>query len=203
MKKALLFFAVIMTFFAAKAQTVTPGPAEKKITDTLCDCMTKIDLSKIITKEDASNAFQVCFSKHTNMLLAVAQEKKVDISDQQAMHDVGIEIGKDLLRENCGSFLNLSVKMAGDKTKTNTLQATTGVFKRIDLKGFNYIVITDNGNERSFLWLRQFPGSEKFMNNAVALTGKKLKISWQEIEVYLPAAKGYYKVKEITAVDFL
>ncbi|MGZ3874908.1 MAG: hypothetical protein ACXVJD_18450, partial [Mucilaginibacter sp.] len=63
---------------------------------------------------------------------------------------------------------------------------------------------TDNGNsEKSFIWLRQFPGSEKFMNGPLTLAGKKLNISWQEIEVYLPQAKGYYKVKEITGITIL
>ena len=40
------------------------------------------------------------------------------------------------------------------------------------------------------------------MNGTTALTGKNLKITWEEIEVYLPQVKGYYKVKEITRVDF-
>ena len=80
--------------------------------------------------------------------------------------------------------------------------STTGTFKRIDNKGFNYIVITENGNEKSFLWLTQFAGSEKFMDNTTSLTGKNLNVSWKEIEVYLPQAKGYYKVKEITGIDF-
>ena len=33
--------------------------------------------------------------------------------------------------------------------------------------------------------------------------GKKLKVSWQETEVYIPAAKGYFKIKEITEVQVL
>jgi len=84
------------------------------------------------------------------------------------------------------------------------VQSTAGVFKRVDLKGFNYLIIKDqNSSEKSFLWLRQFPGSEQFMNGTAKLAGKKVKVSWQEIEVYLPAAKGYYKVKEITGVELL
>ncbi|MEO6633843.1 MAG: hypothetical protein ABIN13_19020, partial [Mucilaginibacter sp.] len=58
-------------------------------------------------------------------------------------------------------------------------------------------------SEKSFLWLREFPGSDKFMNSPAQLKGKKLKVTWHEMEVYLPQAKGYYKVKEITAIDFL
>jgi hypothetical protein len=59
------------------------------------------------------------------------------------------------------------------------------------------------GIERSFIWLRQFPGSEKFTGITAKYVGKSMKITSQEMEVYLPAAKGYYKVKEIIAVDVL
>jgi hypothetical protein len=30
-----------------------------------------------------------------------------------------------------------------------------------------------------------------------------MKISWQETEVYIPAAKGYFKIKEIKGIDLL
>jgi hypothetical protein len=76
--------------------------------------------------------------------------------------------------------------------------------KRIDTKDFNYFVLTDNNNqEKSFIWLRQFPGSENFTASAAKFTNKKLKISWQEIEVYIPSAKNYYKIKEVTGVEVL
>ena len=53
------------------------------------------------------------------------------------------------------------------------------------------------------MWLKQFAGSETFIGVTTKFAGKKIKISWQEIEVYLPAAKGYYKVKEVVAIDIL
>jgi hypothetical protein len=92
----------------------------------------------------------------------------------------------------------------GDADDEDNEGNTNGKLKRIDVKGFNYIVITDgNNSEKSFLWLKQFPGSEKFMNGLTGLIDKYVKISWQELEVYLPDAKGYYKVKEITGIEVL
>ena len=41
------------------------------------------------------------------------------------------------------------------------------------------------------------------MGDVTKYKGKKLKIKYDEIEVYLPIAKGYYKVKEILSVDVL
>ena len=123
------------------------------------------------------------------------------MDDDNAMHDLGIDIGKDLLKEKCEDFMKLAVKMA-QKDDAETKSTTEGKFKRIDNKGFNYIVLTDNNNqEKSFLWLRQFPGSESFTTNTAQYLGKRIKIDWKEIEVYLPQARGYYKVKEIISLD--
>lgn len=203
MKKLLLLLIIAAFYTSAKAQT--PGQAEKIVTDTICSCLSKVDVSKITSKQDAINIFTECFAKRTDLLMAVADEKHIDPTDQVAMRQLGIDIGKNLLKQNCDAFTKISVKMVQSTAQTEAgAGVSSGVLKRVDLKGFNYIVIADNsGSEKSFLWLRQFAGSEKLTVPVAQLAGKKLKITWQEIEVYLPQAKGYYKVKEITAVDFL
>ena len=126
------------------------------------------------------------------------------MEDTEAMHALGVDLAKNLLKSKCDGFIKLSVAMAKKGDSEAYEQVTNydfGTFKRIDLKGFNYLIITDkNGNEKSYLWLRQFIGSEKLMTPAT-LAGKRLKISSREIEVYVPAAKGYFKVKEITGIE--
>jgi hypothetical protein len=204
MKKTLLLLVLCIPLLLsiAKAQT-SPGPVEQKLTNTLCDCISKLYLSKINNSEEANKAFMDCFMAQADLLVDLAAERKVEMDDGDAMNKIGADIGTNLLKQKCDGFLKLAVKMA-DKKGSVAIQSTTGTFKRIDAKGFNYIEIADNaGSQKSFLWLREFAGSDKFMGTTTALLNKKLKVSWQEIEVYLPQAKGYYKVKEITAVDFL
>jgi len=207
MKKSLLLLLLTVFFFNARAQT-TPGisPLEKTITDSICNCLVKVDIDKITSKQQAVDAFTNCFAKRTDLLMKLADERHVDPTDNVAMSQIGNGIGKDLLNENCVAFTKLSTKMAQQDApqKENNEETMEGHFKRIELKGFNYIVISGkNNSETSFIWLQQFPGSENFMNGTAKFIGKKLKITYQEIEVYLPAAKGYYKIKEITAIDFL
>jgi hypothetical protein len=204
MKKPLLVLLALTAFFGqklfAQANRV-PGPAEKKITDSLCNCIVRLDKSKIKTAKEANDAFLECFGKQSGLLVDLAEERNVSMDDDNAMHDLGIDIGKDLLKEKCEDFMKLAVKMA-QKDDAETKSTTEGKFKRIDNKGFNYIVLTDNNNrEKSFLWLRQFPGSESFTTNPAQYLGKRIKIDWKEIEVYLPQARGYYKVKEIISLD--
>lgn len=205
MKKTLLLLFSIAFSLSALGQTAV-SPIEKALTDSLCDCIGKIDVDKITSKQEATNAFTACFGKRTDLFMKLADEKHLDPTDKVAMRDLGIEIGKNLFYQNCSAFLKLSVKMA-ENEKVSTEEVSKyleGSFKRIDLKGFNYVVLNDdNGLEISFLWLKQFPGSEKFMADITIYKGKKLRIKYEEIEVYLPLAKGYYKVKEITGIDFL
>jgi len=52
---------------------------------------------------------------------------------------------------------------------------------------------TEKQGHRFFMFSRQY--------TTAALAGKRLKIGWKELKVYLPQAKGYYKVKEITSVN--
>ena len=205
MKKHLLFLLFLSLIFqkALSQSGRVVGPAEKTFTDSLCATISRLDLSKINTAKEANSAFMDCFMKQSAMFEDVAVERNVTMDDNAAMHQMGLDIGKNLLKEKCEAFLKLASIMAKkDKNNEESSGTTIGTFKRIDLKGFNYIVINDtNQSEKSYLWLKQFPGSEKFIDNAVSYKGKQLKISWQEVEVYLPSAKGYYKIKEITAIN--
>ena len=205
MKKNLLLFTIIFMIMcgAVHAQMATPGPIEQQMTDSLCKSLARLDISKITTKEEAVKAYTECVMAHADLLPDLAAERKVDMTDHNAMRTVGIDLAKNLMKQKCDYFMKLSGLMA-QKTADAEDNVTSGVFRRVDQKGFNYIVITDNSkSEKSFIWLRQFPGSENFMNGVIKYVGKKVNIKWQELEVYLPLAKGYYKVKEILAVDIL
>jgi len=199
------FLFVAMFVFSVNSFEQTTG-SMKKISDSICDCLGKKYLSSIKTTDDANSAFMNCFLNNVNLLMDLAQERNVDFNDQVAMRNLGLEIGKELVKANCTSFVQLSMKMAGD-TKTmgssnGSSGETGGKLIRVDNKDFRYFVITDAGRrENSFIWLHYFPGSEKFIENAGKYIGKQVKINWQETEVFLPSAKGYFKIKEITGID--
>ncbi|MCD8741880.1 hypothetical protein LT679_14790 [Mucilaginibacter roseus] len=194
-------FALLIIAGDARAQKKI-GPKQQKMLDSLCDCISKLDFGKISNSDDANKAFMNCFASHADQLIEVAEEEGVDLTSDDNSSALGEMIGKNLMLQKCGSFMKLAILM-DDEEEEVELQKTTGVFKRIDNKGFNYVVIAENGSEKSFIWLEQFPDSEKFMNAGSLPNGKKLSITWKELEVYLPAAKGYYKVKEIKGIEVL
>ncbi|HVS91347.1 MAG TPA: hypothetical protein VHE59_04895 [Mucilaginibacter sp.] len=208
MKKVLITLLIVgcycLNVFAQSERVL--GPVEKRLVDTLCNGVNRIDLSKVNTQEEAVAAYTQLVMDHAAMLGDLAAERHVDMSDMDAMKRVGVDLAVDLYKMKCEKFIELSKKMAMKVAQKEISgeangDAMIGTFKRIDKKGFNYIVVADaNNNEKKFLWLRQFPGSESFMNGAAQLIGKKISISWKEMEVYLPDAKGYYPVKEITGI---
>ncbi|HEY0770528.1 MAG TPA: hypothetical protein VGD31_09370 [Sphingobacteriaceae bacterium] len=167
--------------------------------------MEKIDMAVVNTKDKATAAFMDCFSKQGALLMPIAAERKVEITDKPAMREIGTDVGKNLLNQNCDAFMRLSMVMAKDKIEQEIDDKTgssAGKLKRIETKEFNYVVVTDeNGKEKSFIWLRQFDGADLFAANPASLIGKKLLINWTEIEAYVPSAKSYFPLKEIVKLS--
>lgn len=204
MKKIISLLAFVSMVYCSSAQTAAPSATEQRLTDSICKDLSRLDLNKINGKEEAEAAFTNSFASHTDLLMKLAEEQHVDFNDEAGMEKIGVKIGKDLMAMNCEAFTKISFKMVEDKKKSEGTGITEGTFKRIDTKSFNYIVVADeNKSEKSFLWLREFSGSDKFTGETAQYAGKKLKVEWREIEVYLPQAKGYYKVKEITGITLL
>lgn len=208
MKKFSLIALVITGLFIQKSfsQTHVPGPAERQMTDSICSCVNKLDISKITTQEEATKAYTGCILNHVDLLAGLAAERNVELSDAKAMTKVGEDIAFSLLKQDCKGFKALAILLGNNNAGVEEAGTGTvsGNLKRIENKGFNYFVITDNeNNEKSFIWLRQFPGSENFIGSDSKYIGKKITIKYKELEVYLPQAKGYYKVREITSVSML
>lgn len=203
MKRILPLLLLIITAFAltASAQTTPPSETQRTLTDSICNSVARLDMSKINTKQQAVQEYTGCIGQHLQLLQKLAEEKGYDMNNIEQMKTLGIEIAQNLMKQKCESFIKLSALLA-DKVAKNEISGgiTTGIFKRFDVKGFNYIVLNENGSEKSFIWYKQFPGSEYLMKPVSALAGKKLTVKWIDVEVYLPAAKGYYKVKEITGI---
>lgn len=204
MKHLALSLALLLSFSVAKSQRKA-GPIEQKVTDSICACLVKTDMSLIKTKTEATNAFMSCFSKQASLLIPLATERKVEVTDKAAMREVGMDLGKNLLNQNCQAFVSLSMIMAKeemDKEDGDKEGSTSGKIKRIETKEFNHIVITDeSGKEKTFIWLRQFDGADKFVGNPANLVGKKVSVSWTEIEAYVPSAKSYFPLKEIIKIS--
>jgi hypothetical protein len=204
MKHFLLPASFFFSFLSTSVAQSGPGPVERKVTDNICTCITALDIENIQDKQSAEKAFVNCFSQEAGSFVQLAAERKIEITDQAAMKNLGTDIGKNLLNQNCQGFMQLSMAMVKETEAGTATGVTEGRLKRLDTKDFNYFVITDSDNkEKSFIWLRQFPGSESFTQDAAKLVGKKIRINWQEMEVFIPSAKNYYTIREVVELKIL
>src|ERR1700754_4251046 len=139
MKKILFVLIASSLLFVQKSFSQAervPGPAEKRITDSICTALNRLDMNRIGNGKEAESAFMDCFMKQSAMFEDVANERNVKMDDDAAMHQMGVDIGKNLLKMKCDAFMKLAIKMA-DKSGTNQSSLViSGVFKRIDTKGF-------------------------------------------------------------------
>jgi hypothetical protein len=158
--------------------------------------------------EVAYKAMERCLQegimKHYSEL---SSEYKLDLTDRNKMYTMATELTNKLLI-TCPKFIDyiaaLNKKLKKESTGDNATGSTEGKFVKLNNREFTYLIIREEGEkETQFLWLKHFNGSERFMIEPDKLRNKSLRVKWQEYEVYLPKANGYYKIKEIVAVELL
>lgn len=194
----LSFLTLCVTGFAQEKDLL------KKTADTICQCMNNVKIKDSTNPQEMQDAFMTCFATAgMTYTLQLAEERKIDITDEKAMEGLGTEIGKELLIQNCSVFIKYSVAAArNDDDDSETIQKTEGVLARVDNKDFRYLFVKDkSGREQSYIWLDYFEGSDNLIGDKVKnFIGKKIVIRWKEREVYLPSAGNYFKIKQIAGI---
>lgn len=204
MKKILFTPWMLLTGLFVSAQQ--KDTLMQQTTTDICNCLNKIKVDSSNMKE-YKDAFMTCFTTGAmDHIVALAEARHLDITDQKAMESLGVEIGKELITYKCPGYLTyarLTAEEKLDAKKASSESSTRGKLVRIDRKDFVYLVLRDASNrEQSFIWLEYFEGSEKYFGSGLEkMIGKTLTISWKEKEFYLPKADNYFKVKEIMGLE--
>jgi hypothetical protein len=202
------FFLSQFIFLAALTVTAQGNKSTMKTAaEDICSCLSKVkvDSSNLKQyKEAAMNCFTTGAMEH---IVQLAEERHLDVTDQKAMRGLGVEIGKELLKQKCPSYITFAkISAQEDENAVDEDAAkefsTSGKLLKVDKKDFIYITIKDQSNrEYNFIWLEYFKGSESFFGDKLnTLVGKDLTISWTEKEVFLPKANNYFKLKEINGI---
>jgi len=171
---------------------------------TVCDNLKDLDPQKA-TGDEIKTRFQTImlkvFADHMHELMS-----EMDMTEMNGENGrkIGEEIGRRMLKV-CPSYVMLAAKMDDNTADDVSVSSSQGTISKINNTGdFVQIFIKDvSGRETNYYWLKYFKGSESFENGSQSNIGKKIKIQWDEVEFYIPKAKGYYKLKEIKNVDFL
>jgi len=205
--KTLMLLCLVFALSTAKSQTKEPTATEKAA-DAICNKLSGIDINAVsgqeILKVFEQNLMKE-FSANSDALLAEMGFEELSADNGRK---IGEEIGKKLL-VRCPKFIDVSLKIAKEKKGNppeiaDEINETYGTISKIVSPDFTTIVVKDaTGRETTFYWLRFFKGSDKFESATANNVGKKIKLTWTEMECYLPKAHGYYKIKEIKSIDFV
>jgi hypothetical protein len=210
MKNLLLIVLFFGAFASVKAQK-----ASDLATDAICDCMkNKKNVDK--SKEGIQKLIMNCFiSSSMDKLEGLQQEMGIESTDPKGYEEVGRRIGMKLVTrcpyfmelmssamENDPSMLKSKKGDDEDAAPAKTSQGTTaGVFKKVDGSDlYKLIIAEDQGRERDYYWLEPFQGDQVFIDNSSKMKNQKINVTWIEREIYLPKAKGYFKVRVIQKV---
>ena len=189
MKHINLFIAFTFSFLSVLAQDAYESVAKET-----CECIEKEDLSKL-SKDQIKAQLGICMIGSPSI-----QKLNLDLSDPEAGRKMGEKVGVKMATI-CPSVFKYFI--GSEDTEEGTTKQTEGTIKKLTEGEFNYLTIKEtNGREVKLIWLRYFKGSEELIEKMGKLEGKKVKITFEEVECYSPQAKSYLVLKEIRELVF-
>jgi len=215
MKKISIVFTLVTISLWATSQTKT---TKELLLDTLCKCITaKKEQLKNASTNDIQKEFMGCFmSEGLDLLMKYAEEKKVSLTDQEAMQKLGNSIGMELAKK-CPAMMQLAINsaMAEDKidssagggisklmTEAETTEAegtivslnTTEFPASIQLK-------QKNGTVKKIYLVSEFYTDDDNFYNTSYLPGKKVVAEVSSQKIFIPSKKKFVTVDVVVKLN--
>ncbi len=210
MKKIQLIFCFLalgLVTTYAQDDDLTDQIAEKA-----CSCAKELDFSSM-EQQAIQEKLGLCMLQN---LMTIDQEKlkaiNVDMTDQKKMN----EFSQKMALKMASKCPDVMMRMATQQGQTGTASsspskasdskseyaAVSGTVKGIVGKDITFIQLEDgSGALSAFMWLNQFEGEAAFRSNPEAMIGKKVRITYDKIDVYSPNSKTYSSRKVIKSLS--
>lgn len=203
MKKILSTVVITLCCFAATAQ----NDLKKKIVDSTCACLTEIpDIDKKTPEELQMVMGQCMMQKSLTDIMALAQERNLEMTDMEGMQKLMAEISVELTKADCKALNSLMMKMAqrggnaenGPDAKESAV--LKGTVQNVEVKDFVYITVLTDAKATQLVWSDFVTGGNAYAKNLATLKSKNLQFYYVTKEVYSVKAKAYIAVKMITGI---
>lgn len=210
MKK--IYAAVVLSvgFLFCSAQKMSKDSLLNLISDEVC-----VEMSKSTDKLKKENIDQQlglmlmpAILKHLDEIQAIY---KIEDINEKNMYEVGKDVGMRLAVK-CESFLKLvsnnleEFQSFGTSKKKNTKSSSTvsGNFVKLTTAEISYFEVkTISGKTEKLFWMGYFDGADDLSTSVTSLTNKKVRVEYEEKEVYKPSLKDYIKIKVVTKFEVL
>jgi hypothetical protein len=205
MKKIVGSALILFCCFAATAQT----DLKKKIVDSTCACLSELpDVANKSQNELQMAIGQCMMKKSLEDFMALAQERNIEMTDQEAMQKLGMEIGMDLAKSDCKVMSTIMLKMAQGSMNASTEKVEAvkgeavlkGTVQNVEVKDFVYVTVLSGAKSTQLVWSDFVNNGDTYAKNLLSLKSKSLQFSYTEKEVYSTKSKSYITVKMITSL---
>ena len=202
MKKIFVAIILLTGTLWASSQTKT---TKDILLDTLCKCITaKKDDLKNASPDNIQKEVMSCFmSDGLELLMKYAEEKKVSMTDQEAMQKLGNEIGMELAKK-CPAMMQLAMNsaMADDKNDSNTgsskiitevTSETEGTIVSLNTTEFpaSIQLKQKNGTVKKVYLVSEFYTDDDNFYNTSYLPGKKVVAEITSQKIFIPGKKKF------------
>ncbi len=167
-----------------------------------CDCIGKLDVSGL-SQDEKNMKFGFCLMEKLGGLdQAQIKALGIDMTDQASLQQFGEKVGMRMAVK-CPDVM-MKIAQVQSETEMKTVSEVNGTVKGITGSELSYVQLDDGtGDVNSFLWLKKVDGAEAFVGNPQSMVGKKVKITYETMDIYSPKTKGYNSKKVITAIKVI
>jgi len=214
MKKIFFAFILLAGSLWATSQTKT---TKDILLDTLCKCITaKKDELKNASPNDIQKEVMSCFmSDGLELLMKYAEEKKVSLTDQEAMQKLGNNIGVELAKK-CPAMMQLAINsaMAEDKIDTSAGSGSSRLITEVTSETEGTIVSLNttefpasiqlkqkNGVVKKIFLVAEFYTDDDNFYNTGYLPGKKVVAEISSQKIFIPSKKKFVTLDVVVKLN--
>jgi hypothetical protein len=211
MKKIFFAFILLTGTLWATSQTKT---TKDLLLDTLCKCITaKKDELKNASPNDIQKEFMSCFmTEGLDLLMKYAEEKKVSLTDQEAMQKLGNSIGMELAKK-CPAMMQLAINSAmaedtsagsgSSKIITEATSETEGTIVSLNTTEFpaSIQLKQKNGVVKKIFLVSEFYTDDDNFYNTGYLPGKKVVAEISSQKIFIPSKKKFVTLDVVVKLN--
>lgn len=173
--------------------------AYKKVATAACACAEQEQLDGL-SEQDRNMKLSLCLMKGFQEHSGDPAFSDLDPTNQSAMQDLAAKVSMEM----AGVCPSVMMQVVESTQTPKSAGVFEGTFQRIEGDKLATVILKDgNDRDQQFLWLNYFEGAESLEKNASSLSGKKVRVTFVQEDMYSPKFSEYVSRKVIAKMEVL
>jgi hypothetical protein len=197
-------YFIVLAALALFNTTLSAQDLLDKLAEASCDCISKKDTDSM-SSDDLQMQMGFCIMEAVSKYPAEFEKEYGDLNpgDQQAMTKLGEDIGMRMAAKCPAILMKIATVETQANVQTSTQSTISGTLKAVEGDDFSQLIIEDpTGRRHKILWMGYFKGSERLIESPEKALGRKVTVTYEEVECYSPKVKDYINCKEAREVKY-